>query len=141
MNPLFVVAHRGCGFCTWARLGKIYCCDTIHTKYGITFPDLSSLNIQYDLAQRATNVFDGSGRGFQLTHNNQGLVTRVGSVYVTLWSAVLDAVNRPYVVTDANGVTETNQFDALNELLKRTWPDGISEGFGWSAAGDRKSVV
>jgi YD repeat-containing protein len=109
--------------------------DNADNVTNITFPDLSSLNIQYDLAQRATNVFDGSGRGFQLTHNNQGLVTRVGSVYGTLWSAVFDAVNRPYIVTDANGVAVTNQFDAINELLKRTWPDGISEGFGWSAAG------
>ena len=32
-------------------------------------------------------------------------------------------------------MTVTNTFDAINELVKRTWPDGISEGYGYSAAG------
>ena len=29
----------------------------------------------------------------------------------------------------------TNQFDAINELLKRTWPDGIGESYGYSTNG------
>jgi RHS repeat-associated protein len=101
----------------------------------IEFPDYSSLTYQFDLAGRMTNAFDGANRTLRLAYNNQGLPTNIAGAYGTLQSAIYDSLNRPISVTDANGVTITNTYDALNELLTRKWPDGIGEGFGYSAAG------
>jgi RHS repeat-associated protein len=109
--------------------------DNADDVTNITFSDFSTLNFQYNLLHQATNIFDGAGRSIQAFYNNQGLPTKVTNVYGTLWSTIYDALNRPMSVTDANGVTVTNTFDAINELLKRIWPDGISESFGWSTAG------
>ncbi|HEY3762349.1 MAG TPA: RHS repeat-associated core domain-containing protein, partial [Verrucomicrobiae bacterium] len=101
----------------------------------IFFPDSTSLTYQFDLAGRMTNAFDGAGRSLQLAYNNQGLPTSVTGSSGTLHSAIYDALNRPVIVTDANGVTVTNTFDAIDELLSRTWPDGIGESYGYNAAG------
>jgi YD repeat-containing protein len=101
----------------------------------VTYPDNTSLTYQFDLAGRMTNAFDGAGRSVQLGYNNQGLATTISGAFGTLQLIVYDTLNRPIIVTDANGVTVTNTYDAINELLKRTWPDGISEGFGYSTNG------
>jgi len=101
----------------------------------VLYPDNTSLTYQFDLAGRMTNAFDGAGRSVQLGYNNQGLATNISGAFGTLESIVFDALNRPISVTDANGVTVNNSYDTINELVKRTWPDGISEGFGYSAAG------
>jgi len=101
----------------------------------ITYPDLTSLTYQYDLAGRMINAFDGAGRSVQLGYNNQGLATTVSSASGILQQVIYDALNRPISITDANGITVTNTYDAINELLKRTWSDGVSEGFGYSTNG------
>ena len=38
-------------------------------------------------------------------------------------------------ITDGNGVTVTNSYNANDELLAQTWPDGISDRFGYAASG------
>ena len=63
------------------------------------------------------------------------MLTTVSNAYGLLSGVVYDAANRPIQVTDANNVTVTNQFDLLNRLTARFWPDGIGEGFGWSTNG------
>ena len=77
----------------------------------------------------------GQGKALTFGYNNQGLLTTVSNAYGLLWGAVYDAANRPIQVTDANNVTVTNQFDLLDRLTARFWPDGIGEGFGWSTNG------
>jgi len=101
----------------------------------IIYPDSTSLTYQYDLAGRMINAFDGVGWSVQLGYNNQGLATTVSSASGTLQQVIYDALNRPISITDANGITVTNTYDPINELLSRTWPDGISEGFGYSTNG------
>jgi RHS repeat-associated protein len=103
----------------------------------IVFPDSTSLTYQYDLAGRMINAYDGASppKSLQFGYNNQGLATNVIGAYGSLQKIIYDALNRPISVTDANGVTVTNTYDAINELLTRTWPDGIGEGFGYSTNG------
>ncbi len=101
----------------------------------INYADGSSWTWQYDLAGRMVYAADGLGRALQFAYNNQGLPTTVTSAAGVLRQTIYDAVNRPVSVTDANGITLTNQYDLINELLQRTWPDGISESFGYSPAG------
>jgi RHS repeat-associated protein len=102
----------------------------------VTYPDNTSLTYQFDLAGRMTSAADGAGRAVQIAYNNQGLAKTITGAYGQLESVVYDALNRPISITDANGVTVTNQFDALGELLKRTWlgsagiPAG-TESFGY----------
>jgi len=101
----------------------------------LVFPDNSSLTYQYDLAGRLTNALDGAGHAFALGYNNQDQVTTINSSYGLVSQALYDSLNRPVRITDANGITVTNTYDALSELLTRTWPDSIGEGFGYSASG------
>ena len=112
-----------------------YSYDNQGNRTGVIFPDTSSLTYQFDLAQRMAALTDGDGRTLQIGYNNQGLRTSVTGANETWRQTVYDAVNRPIIVTDQNQVTVTNTFDAINELTKRTWQDGISEGYGYTAAG------
>jgi len=101
----------------------------------VVFPDNRSLTYQFDLAGRATNVVDGANRALQIGYNIQNLPTSITSANGMLQRTIFDAVNHPIIVTDANGVAVTNTFDAINQLINRAWPDGISEGFGYSTNG------
>jgi RHS repeat-associated protein len=109
--------------------------DNQNNLTNVIYPDTSTVTWQFDIAGRMTNSFDGAGRYLQLVYNNQGLPISVAGANGTLQTAIFDALNRPVSVTDANGVTVTNQFDAINRLLKRAWPDAISEGYGYSDTG------
>ncbi|HTB84466.1 MAG TPA: RHS repeat-associated core domain-containing protein [Candidatus Sulfotelmatobacter sp.] len=99
------------------------------------FPDSSTLNYTYDLAARPTALSDGMGRFLNAAYNNQSLITTVSNVNGTLQLANYDILDRPSSLTDANGITITNTFDVLNRILTRTWPDGIGEGYGYTAQG------
>ena len=101
----------------------------------IIFPDYSTLNYIYDLAQRPTKLSDGAGRFSNLGYNNQSLITTVSNANGTLQSATFDIRDRAIAVTDANHITITNTFDNLDQLLAHVWPDGIGEGYGYTAQG------
>jgi RHS repeat-associated protein len=101
----------------------------------VYYPDNSSLLYQFDLNGNITNVIDGAGRVLKYSYNNQGLLTAVNNNYSQAVSTIYDIVDRPLQVTDANGVTSSNTFDAAGDLLRRTWQDGKSDSFGYSAFG------
>ncbi len=99
----------------------------------IFHPDATVTN-WFDALGRLSATSDGQGyRAF--LYNNQGLVTNVYNALGAEQAVVYDILDRPIRVTDANGVTVTNTFDALGRLLTRTWPDGGVEHFGYSARG------
>ena len=102
---------------------------------GILFADGSSVTRTLDGLGQLTRVADGQGKGLSFGYNNQGLVTVVSNATGRLKSIVYDVRDRPVQVTDANNITITNQFDALNRLTNRIWPDNVSEGFGWATNG------
>jgi RHS repeat-associated protein len=101
----------------------------------VAYPDTSALNYQYDLATRPTSIADGAGRAIQLGYNNQGLVTTVSNAYGQVQGVFYDIRDRQAVVTDDNNITVTNGFDLLDRIVTRTWPDGISENYGFNAKG------
>jgi RHS repeat-associated protein len=100
----------------------------------ILFADNSSVTYTLDSIGRVTGAADGQGT-LSFGYNNQGLVTVVSNAYGAVERVLYDAINRPIQVTDANNITVTNQFDLLNRLTSRFWPDGIGEGFGWATNG------
>ena len=101
-----------------------------------SYADGSSITYQFDLNGRMTNVFDGSTRSVQLAYNVQGLVTNVSNIYGPLSKVVYDPVGRPIKITDANNVTVTNGYDAVNRLIARVWTtDGIGEYFVYAPNG------
>ena len=99
------------------------------------FPDNSQLTYRWDSVGRLTNVVDGYGRGLTAAYNNQGLLTTLNAAYGQLKCILYDAANRPVQVTDANGITVTNVFDQIDEILSRSWSGGVSDGFLWAANG------
>ncbi len=102
----------------------------------ISFPNTSSVTYQYDLNGRVTNVFDGSSRSLRLAYNNQSLVTNLSNTYGPLRQTVYDLLSRPIKITDANNITITNGYDALNRLVSRVWTlDGVGEGFAYATNG------
>lgn len=100
-----------------------------------TFADGSILNYQYDSTARLTNLVDGAGRFVQLGYDNQGLVTTVDNANGQMSATIYDVRDRPITVTDENAIAITNSYDLIDELLTQTWPDGISDRYGYSAAG------
>jgi RHS repeat-associated protein len=101
----------------------------------VTYPDSSTLNYQYNLAAWPIALSDGEGRSVQLGYNNQGLITTANNTYGQVYAAAYDIRDRQMVITDGNGVTVTNSYNAIDELLAQTWPDGISDRFGYAASG------
>jgi RHS repeat-associated protein len=101
----------------------------------VSFPDTSSVTYQYDLAARRTSAADGASRTWQFGYNNQGLVTEVSDAYGQAKGVIYDVRDRQATVTNADNVVVNNTFDPLDRILTRTWPNGATEGFGYSAQG------
>lgn len=101
----------------------------------IVFADLSSATNYYDNIGRLTASKDGASRLLNYGYNNRGLVTTVSNVYGQVLRVLYDGMNRPVTITDANGVTVTNQFDLMNRLIARTWQDGLGDRFGYGTNG------
>ena len=131
-------------WCGCDALTDIYDALNEHTQFSydnqgnlssVIFPDNRSLNYQYDSAGRMFNVSDGASRSLQVSYNVQGLPTTITGASGVLRHVDYDAMARPVYVTDAIGITVTNEYDLINELLTRTWPDNISENFGYGVCG------
>ncbi len=100
-----------------------------------SFPDLSSLNWQYDLLGRVTNRFDGADNSLQYVYNNQSLLTSVVNVYGLLWGCYRDALGRVVTATNINNVLVTDSYDILNRLTNRAWTGGGVENWGYASNG------
>ncbi len=76
-------------------------------------------------------MIDALGRSTNW-YNNQGLLVAVSNAVGQVSQTVYDLEDRPASVTDANGVTVTQTFDALDRVLTRTYPDTGVEKFAYS---------
>ena len=86
-------------------------------------------NIVYKLniLGQATNITTSASLNLNYTYNNQGLVTNVSNSAGTLFAAGYDAGDRPVRITDAQGITITNEFDTLGRITRRLGACGQSE--------------
>lgn len=73
---------------------------------------------------KTTNYFDNLGR-----------VYAVSNYFGAVRNVTFDTEDRPLVLTDANGISVTNTYDAMGRLRTRTYPDSGVERFGYSALG------
>ena len=88
----------------------------------------------YDALGRVS--VNGDGWGYRwFFYNNQGLLSTVSNSFGLEKQIIYDILDRPQYVTDQNGVTITNTYDALGRLRTRGYPDGGVEKFGYSARG------
>ena len=88
----------------------------------------------YDAVGRVSVTGDGWGYRW-FFYNNQGLLCTVSNSFGLEKQIIYDILDRPQYVTDQNGVTITNTYDALGRLRTRGYPDGGVEKFGYSARG------
>ena len=99
----------------------------------VYLPDETVTNWFNSLGQQ-TVTSDGWGYHTN-AYNNQGLLTNKSDFYGLEQATIYDNEDRPFYVTDANGVTITNTYDVLARVLTRGYPDGGLEKFGYSAGG------
>jgi RHS repeat-associated protein len=99
------------------------------------YPDGYAITNGYDLLGELIWTMDSAGIAKTNWYNNQGLL-------YTTWNAAgqvslfqFDVKDRPVYVTDANNVTTTNTYDAIDRLLTRGYPDGGVEKFCYSPRG------
>ncbi len=108
--------------------------DLRGNKVLFAYPDDTFVQYYYDSAGRLFYQNDN------LTcrtngYNHQGLLTVVSNRYGAEQRIAYDVYDRPYVETDANGVSVTNQYDLLGRLVKRMLPNGTNETFAYSSMG------
>jgi YD repeat-containing protein len=94
-------------------------------------PDLYAVTYGYNALGQLTNVTDGLS-SVTNWYNNQGLLVASSNAFGQVSASIYDVLDRATNTFDANGVTVTNTFDALNRLLTRGYPDGGVERFGYT---------
>ena len=98
-------------------------------------PDGYSVTNFYNLVGQLTNSIDSAGVSVTNWFNNQGLNYASSNFLGQAFKLTFDILDRTTNSVDANGVTITNTYDNLNRALTRTYPDGGTERFGYSAFG------
>jgi RHS repeat-associated protein len=140
-NAVTRFGYSGCGrlasktnaWSTDVELVTQFTYDNQGNQINATYPDATVTN-WFDALGRVSLTGDGQGyRAF--LYNNQGLVTNISNALGSEQAVVYDILDRPVCVTDANGVTVTNTYDNLDRLHTRTYPDGGTESFAYSARG------
>jgi RHS repeat-associated protein len=94
-----------------------------------------ALNYNYNLMGQATNVADNGGYSVTNWFNNQGLEYAVSNAFGQVKLLAFDIEDRTTNAVDANGVTAAMQYDDLDRLSARSYPDGGIERFGYTARG------
>ncbi|MGC4082340.1 MAG: hypothetical protein QM736_09605 [Vicinamibacterales bacterium] len=114
--------------------------------------DLLTTYDDYDTQHRAGTTIDAAGSTTTLAYNSAGQIQSVtnaksetttysystpegyltsvtGPVTGATTTYTYDSYGRPRTVTDADGYVVTTDYDALNRLVARTYPDGTHETF------------
>ncbi len=97
--------------------------------------DGSVTSYHYNLLGQLTNVMETGGYNLTNWYNNQGLLYASSNSFGLYKYVRFDIEDRPFAVTDANGVTITNSYDALGRVLTRQYPDSGIEAFKYSRKG------
>lgn len=80
-----------------------------------------------------TNTVDSYGASVTNWFNNQGLQTAVSNAFGRVQSVAFDVLDRTTNSVDANAVSINTTYDYLNRPLTRSYPDGGTESFGYTA--------
>ncbi len=102
---------------------------------GTIFPDGRWVTNRYDLMGRITNVIDSAGGSVTNWYNNQGLLVAVSNAFGRLQSSVFDVEDQATNHVTAEGVSISMAYDDLGRMVRRSYSDGTSEGFAYSARG------
>ena len=94
-----------------------------------------SVLIERDNLGQPFHVSSSWGLDLRLAHDYQGLLTGVTNPAGPVSWTVFDAMDLPVSVTDARGVTVTNEFDGLGRLTYRYNAFGLVEYNTYSAQG------
>ncbi len=105
--------------------------DNQGNRLSSTGADAYVVNYNYDALGRLTNVADAVS---SVTNwfNNQGAVCLVSNALGRASSIAVDVLGRTTNTVNANALTITNTFDALNRLLTRGYPDSGVERYGYT---------
>jgi RHS repeat-associated protein len=97
-------------------------------------PDGYGVTNNYNSIGQSTNRVDAWG-SVTNWYNNQGLGVAVSNAFGRVSVVTYDVLDRITNSVNANAVSMTNLFDALNRVTKRGYPDGSGETLGYSPRG------
>jgi RHS repeat-associated protein len=109
--------------------------DNLGRRTRTSFADGFSVTNSYSLTGQLTNTSDTAGSRITNWFNNQGLAYAVSNAFGRVRTSIFDIRDRTTNSVDANGVLVTNALDDLNRVIKRGYPDGGIETFGYSSRG------
>jgi RHS repeat-associated protein len=95
------------------------------------FPDGTTINNTYDALGRMVTTTDGVNMITNI-FDNLGRVTAVYNPVGRVQANTYDDLDRITSRVDANNVTINIEFDVLNRVQKRIYPDGGVESFGYT---------
>ncbi len=101
----------------------------------IVAPDNITNSYHRNILGQVTNMVSSTGLDLDYHYNIQGLVTAVSNPTGSLFNVTYDIGDRPIYVTDAQGVSLTNSFDALGRVLTRENALNFTETFAYGAQG------
>jgi YD repeat-containing protein len=97
------------------------------------YPDGYTVNNVYNSIKQLAVRTDSSGMAVTNYYNNQGLLTVSSNNVGQVKAQVYDIDDRITNSVDANAVSMGMNYDNLNRLLTRSYPDGGVEKYGYTA--------
>ncbi len=98
----------------------------------------STWRYSYDTKGNVTSETDATGAVTTYSYDSLGnlrMTTPPAGVGLGAWTITPDALSRPRVVTDGNGVAQTTTFDALDRSRVIAFAGGLSYGYDYDADG------
>jgi len=106
--------------------------NAVGWRTNVWFPGAGSVSHTYDLLGRVLTMTDALGSSTNV-YDNIGRIIEVKNAFGTVESRTYDVDDRVTVMTDRNGVTTTNAYDALGRIQSRTLTGGVPERWFYSA--------
>jgi RHS repeat-associated protein len=111
----------------------------VHDNQGnvtaMLYPDGYDVFNTFNSIQQLVVRKEGPVVSFTNYYDNQGLLTAVSNAAGNVLSRGYDINDRLTNAIDQNGVTTQMSYDELGRMLSRKYPDGGTEGFGYSPFG------
>ena len=109
--------------------------DNAGRRIRTLYPDNYIVTNRFSILGQITTVADTAGISITNWFNNQGLLYAVQDAAGLTSLLTFDIEDRATNSFDANGVSVAMTYDNLGRLRSRSFPDGGTEHFGYSASG------